>query len=193
MTFSGQESNSLTPGPSFDHNLCCRCPNGSCEAILDIYISRPFQWYRENLNARCFDPYNRALSFQKSRRTPKSHFRECEWRPHTSLKVGLRHLNTCASIILLIVITLTSTTFTSIVIVYVLVTSWTSATTTYFPWNIIYISTNYHFMSIRTIDVACIWKCLMWFLNWLPLWSTHSSFFMSPHCDSSSHSLCNVY
>jgi hypothetical protein len=24
---------SLTPGLSFDHNLCCRCPNGSCEAI----------------------------------------------------------------------------------------------------------------------------------------------------------------
>jgi hypothetical protein len=26
---------SLTLGPSFDHNLCCKCPNGSCEAILD--------------------------------------------------------------------------------------------------------------------------------------------------------------
>jgi hypothetical protein len=32
----------LTPDPSFDHNLCCRCPNGSCQAILDIYTSRPF-------------------------------------------------------------------------------------------------------------------------------------------------------
>jgi hypothetical protein len=29
--------------------------------------------------------------FRESRRTLKSHFRECEWRPHTSLKVGLRH------------------------------------------------------------------------------------------------------
>jgi len=81
---------SLTPGPSFDHNLCCKCPNGSCEAILDIYTSRPFQRYKERLNARCFDPCNRALSFWESRRTPKSHFWECEWRPHTSLKVGLR-------------------------------------------------------------------------------------------------------
>ncbi len=33
----------LTPGPSFAHNFGCRCPNGSCEAILDIYTSTPFQ------------------------------------------------------------------------------------------------------------------------------------------------------
>jgi hypothetical protein len=49
---------SLTPGPFFDRNLCCRCPNGSCEAILDIYTSRPFQKYKENLKARCFDLCN---------------------------------------------------------------------------------------------------------------------------------------
>ncbi len=24
-----------------------------------------------------------------------------------------------------------------------------------------------HFMSIQTIDVACIWRCLMWFFTWL--------------------------
>jgi len=87
----GSQIASLTPGPSFDHNLCCRCPNASCEAILDIYTSRPFQRYKEFHNARCFDPYNCALSFWETRRTPKSHFRECEWRPHTSLKVGLQH------------------------------------------------------------------------------------------------------
>jgi hypothetical protein len=86
----GSQTASLTSGPSFDHNLCCRCPNGSCKAILDIYTSRPFQRYKEYLNAKCFDPYNRALSFWESQRTIKSHFRECEWRPHTSLKVGLR-------------------------------------------------------------------------------------------------------
>ncbi len=38
-----------------------------------------------------FDPCNRIVSFRESRRTPKSHFWACEWRPHTSLKVGLRH------------------------------------------------------------------------------------------------------
>jgi len=26
----------LTPGPSFGHNLCFKCPNWSCEPILDI-------------------------------------------------------------------------------------------------------------------------------------------------------------
>jgi hypothetical protein len=89
----GSQTTSLTPSLSFDHNLCCRCPNGSCEAILDIYISGPFQRYKEHLDARCFDPCNHVLSFWESRRTPKSHFRECEWRPHTSLKVGLRHMS----------------------------------------------------------------------------------------------------
>jgi hypothetical protein len=67
-------------------------PNGSCKAILDIYTLRTFQRYKEHLNAKCFDPYNRALNFRESRRTPKSHFRECEWQPHTSLKVGLRQV-----------------------------------------------------------------------------------------------------
>jgi hypothetical protein len=38
----GSQTFSLTPGPSFAHNLGCRCPNGSCEANLDIYTSRPF-------------------------------------------------------------------------------------------------------------------------------------------------------
>ncbi len=38
----GSQTASLTPGPSFNHNLCYRCPNGSCEAISDIYTSRPF-------------------------------------------------------------------------------------------------------------------------------------------------------
>jgi len=89
----GSQIVSLTLGPFFTHNLCCICPNDSCEAILDIYILRPFQRYKEHLNARCFDPCNCALSFWESRRTPKSHFRECEWRPHTSFKVGLQHFS----------------------------------------------------------------------------------------------------
>jgi hypothetical protein len=87
----GSQIASLTPGPFFDHNLCYRCPNGSCEAILDIYTSRTFRRYKKRFNARCFDLCNRALSFWESRRTPKSHFRECEWRPHNSLKGGLQH------------------------------------------------------------------------------------------------------
>ncbi len=39
----GSQIVSLTPGPSFAHNLGCRCPNRQCEGILDIYVSRPFQ------------------------------------------------------------------------------------------------------------------------------------------------------
>jgi len=81
---------SLTPGPSFAHNLCCRCPNGSCEAIFDIYTSRPFQHYKKNFKARCFSLCYRALKLQKSRRTPNSHLWECESHSHTCFKVGLR-------------------------------------------------------------------------------------------------------
>ncbi len=65
----GSQIASLTPDPSFNHNLCCRCPNGSCKAILDIYTLRPFQRHKEHLDVRCFDPYNQVLSFWESRRS----------------------------------------------------------------------------------------------------------------------------
>jgi hypothetical protein len=79
----GSQTASLTPGPSFAHNLGCRCPNGQCEASLDIYTSRNFQWHQEHPNARCFGPSTRALSFRKSWRTPSSHVWECGLHPHT--------------------------------------------------------------------------------------------------------------
>jgi hypothetical protein len=106
----GSQTASLTLGPSFAHNLGYRCPNGSCEATwaIDVQmvharpfwtstLSRPFQRYKEHFNARCFDPCNHLLSFRDSRRTPNSHFRECEWQPHTSFKVGLQQLALCLS------------------------------------------------------------------------------------------------
>jgi hypothetical protein len=89
----GSQTANLTLGPSFVHNLCCRCPNGSCEGIFDIYTSRPFQRYKEHLALRCFDPCNQALSFWESRRTTSSHFWEYEFHPHTYLKVGLRQVS----------------------------------------------------------------------------------------------------
>ncbi len=52
----------LTLDLSFGHNLCFRCPNESCEPILDIYISIYFQWYKDLLNAMGFDPCNRPLN-----------------------------------------------------------------------------------------------------------------------------------
>jgi hypothetical protein len=39
----GSQIASLTPGPSFAHNLGDRCPNAQCEGIFDIYASRTFQ------------------------------------------------------------------------------------------------------------------------------------------------------
>ncbi len=52
----GSQIDNLTLGPSFSHNLCFKCPNGSCEPILDIYISRDFQWYNKIFNKMHFDP-----------------------------------------------------------------------------------------------------------------------------------------
>jgi hypothetical protein len=84
----GSQIASLIPDLSFACNLCCKCPNGSCKAIFDIYASRSFQRYKKHLKARCFDPCNRVLNFWESRRTPKSPFQECECHPHTPSKWG---------------------------------------------------------------------------------------------------------
>jgi hypothetical protein len=40
--------------PSFGHNLYCKYSNGSCKPILDIYISRSFQLYKEPFNLMSF-------------------------------------------------------------------------------------------------------------------------------------------
>jgi hypothetical protein len=87
----GSQTANLTPGPSFDHNLGCKCPNRQCEGILDIYTSRPFQWHIKHFKARCFDLPNRLLSLRESQRTPNSHFWECASHPHTGPNVGVRH------------------------------------------------------------------------------------------------------
>jgi len=84
----GSQTANLTPGPSFAHNLGCRCPNDQCEAILDIYTSRPFQWHQEHSNPRCFGLYCRTLNIQESRRTPSPQLCECEFHPHTWPKWG---------------------------------------------------------------------------------------------------------
>jgi hypothetical protein len=88
----GSQTVSLTPGPSFAHNLGCRCPNGQCEAIFDIYASRAFQWHQEHLNARCFGPCCRTLNIQESWRTPSPQLWECWASPPHLAKVGLRQV-----------------------------------------------------------------------------------------------------
>jgi hypothetical protein len=66
----GSQTANLTPSPSFAHNLGCRCSNNKCEAISDIYTSRPFQWHQEHPKARCFTLCCRTLNIRESRRTP---------------------------------------------------------------------------------------------------------------------------
>jgi hypothetical protein len=66
----GSRIGNLTPGPSFGHNLCFKCPNGSCEPILDIYVPRHFQWYKKLFNPMGFDPCNHSLKIRESIETP---------------------------------------------------------------------------------------------------------------------------
>ncbi len=50
----------------FGHNLCLKCPNGSCEPILDIYVPKAFQWYKELFDPMGFDPCNCFLKIRES-------------------------------------------------------------------------------------------------------------------------------
>jgi hypothetical protein len=60
----------LTLDFSFGHNLSFRCPNGSCVPILDIYVPKDFQLYKEILNPMGFDPCNRFLKIRESIESP---------------------------------------------------------------------------------------------------------------------------
>jgi hypothetical protein len=68
----GNQTTNLTPGISFGHNLCFKGSNGSCEPILDMYISIFFQWYKELFNPLSFDPSNYPLKIWESTETPNS-------------------------------------------------------------------------------------------------------------------------
>ncbi len=65
----GSQIVNLTPGPSFDYNLCFRSPTGSWKTISDIYVLRAFQWYKERFNPMSFDPCNCSLKIQESTKT----------------------------------------------------------------------------------------------------------------------------
>jgi hypothetical protein len=79
----------LTPSLSFGHNLCFKCPNGSCKPVLDIYVSIAFQWYEELFEPLCFDPCNHFWTFGSppGLQLPTWEFTlECEGSfPHTLL------------------------------------------------------------------------------------------------------------
>jgi hypothetical protein len=65
----------LTPNPSFGHNICFKCPNGSCEPILDIYVSIAIQWYEELFDSLGFDLCNQSLNIRESTETPTPNIR----------------------------------------------------------------------------------------------------------------------
>jgi hypothetical protein len=43
---------------------------GSCEPILDIYVSIALEWYEELLEPLAFEPYNHSLNIRESTGTP---------------------------------------------------------------------------------------------------------------------------
>jgi len=59
----GSQIGNLTPGPSFAHNLGCKCPNGQCKAILDIYALRAFHWYKERTKVKRIWPLKSSSEF----------------------------------------------------------------------------------------------------------------------------------
>jgi hypothetical protein len=61
----GNQIDTLTDDPSFGHNLCCRYSNRSCMPILNIYILRSFQWYKEVFYPISFDPLCRTPTLAK--------------------------------------------------------------------------------------------------------------------------------
>jgi len=67
----GSQIGNLTPSPSFGHNLCFKHPNGLCEPILNIYVSRDLQWYKEFFNLMSFDlKKNCPLKIREFIKTP---------------------------------------------------------------------------------------------------------------------------
>jgi hypothetical protein len=48
LSMAKSQIGNLTPDLSFGHNLCLKCLDGSREPILDIYIPRAFQWYKNS-------------------------------------------------------------------------------------------------------------------------------------------------
>jgi hypothetical protein len=82
----GSQIANLTPGPSFGHNLCFKNPNGSCKPILDIYVPRTFQWYKELINPMSFNPCNCLLKIQNFKFQSESSLESAKGSfPHTLL------------------------------------------------------------------------------------------------------------
>ncbi len=92
LTFSGRESNcQFESWPFFFAiNLCFKCPNGSFQPTLDIYVPWAFQWYKELPNPMGFDPCNHSLKIGESIETPTSKW-ELTWKCECSFSHTLLH------------------------------------------------------------------------------------------------------
>jgi len=66
----GSQIGNLTSDLSFEYNLCVKCPNGSCEPLLDIWVPRAFEWYKELINPMFFDACNYSMKICEFVGTP---------------------------------------------------------------------------------------------------------------------------
>jgi hypothetical protein len=62
----GSQIGNLTPHLSFGLNLWFKYPNVSYKTILDIYVLKKFQCYKELFNPMSFDPCNIFLKIWES-------------------------------------------------------------------------------------------------------------------------------
>jgi hypothetical protein len=65
-----EECHNYNLDPSFGHNLWFKYSNWSCKPILNVYVPRDFQWYKELFNPISFDPCNCPLKIRESIGTP---------------------------------------------------------------------------------------------------------------------------
>jgi len=92
----GSQTANLTFDPCFSHNLCFKCPNSSCELILNNYILISFQWYKDFFNTLGFNPFDPSSNIWESTEilTPKVRVPLGVWRSNLSHSLTL--LRTCS-------------------------------------------------------------------------------------------------
>ncbi len=88
----GSQIVSLTPGPSFAHNLGCRCLNCQCDDIFDIYVSRLSNDTKNTPMRGVFPLAVELWTFRSPGGLQIPNFSKCWASPPHLAKLGLRHL-----------------------------------------------------------------------------------------------------
>jgi hypothetical protein len=70
----GSQTTDLTPSLSFVHNLCCRCPNGSCEAIFTSTLQDISNNIKNTSRQGVLTPIIKLWVFGSPRGLPSPHF-----------------------------------------------------------------------------------------------------------------------